>query len=170
MRGFDRLDADLYDAYGLGVPGDVEFYVQEARRAGSPVLEIGCGTGRITLPVAQAGIEVTGIDISPAMLDVARKKLGALAPETRSRVKLVEADMREFSLADRFRLIMAPYRAFLALLTVDDQKRALGRFRDHLAEGGRLILNFFDPRVDLLASRSGESRCASGEVDGVPPR
>ena len=72
-----------YDLFSTGLAGDVAFYVAQARAAGSPVLEIACGTGRITIPVAEAGCEVVGLDLSPAMLAQFRAKLLTLAPEVR---------------------------------------------------------------------------------------
>src|SRR5437667_7900348 len=96
---YDRLDAEVYDAYtSASIDGDVEFYVDEARRAGSPVLELGCGTGRILLPIAAAGIEVVGVDRAPRLLAVARHKAAALDPDVQRRIELVDADMRGFSL------------------------------------------------------------------------
>ena len=155
MEEYDRADARFYDYYSTGLPGDVRFYVEEARRAGSPVLELGCGTGRILIPIAQAGIDVVGLDCSPAMLAVARKKISELGEETRRRIELVESDMRTFWLGRRFKLVAIPYRAFLHLLTPDDQRRALERIREHLTDDGRLVLNIFDPRLDIIAGHFG---------------
>jgi len=152
---YDRQDALFYDHYSTGVPGDVEFYVAEAQRAGSPVLELGCGTGRILVPVAQAGVEIVGLDRAPSMLAVARDKVGKLPPETRRRIALIEADMRDFDLGRRFTLAMIPYRAFLHLLTVEDQLRALRRIHDHLVDGGRLVLNIFDPSLEIIVAHRG---------------
>ena len=86
--------AVYYDYVATGVEGDVPFYVEEARSAGSPVLELGCGTGRILIPMAAAGLEVVGLDASHDMLMIARNKLEVLPPEVRRRVQLVEGDMR----------------------------------------------------------------------------
>jgi SAM-dependent methyltransferase len=153
---YDRPDAELYDAYtGASIDGDVEFYVHEARRAGSPVLELGCGTGRILMPVAMAGIDVVGLDRSPSMLAVAGGKVAALEPDVRRRVALIEGDMRSFSLGQRFSLVMIPFRAFLHLLTVDDQRQTLARVRDHLAQDGHLALNIFDPDLSIIRARQG---------------
>jgi ubiquinone/menaquinone biosynthesis C-methylase UbiE len=87
----------------------VEFYVQEAINAGFPVLEIGCGTGRIMIPTAEAGISITGLDRAPSMLEIARRKISILDKDTQSRIKLVEGDMRDFSLKDKFNIISALY-------------------------------------------------------------
>ena len=153
MASYDRLDAALYDHYSPGVDGDVPFYVEEARRAGGPVLELGCGTGRILIPIAGAGIDVVGLDLSPSMLSVLRRKLADVPAEVARRVKIVEGDMRTFSLGRRFPLAIVPYRAFLHLLTTEDQLRALAVIREHLVEDGRLVLNVFDPSLPLIVER-----------------
>lgn len=155
MEEYDRQDALFYDHYATGVPGDIEFYVEEARRAGSPVLELGCGTGRILIPVAEAGVDIVGLDRSKSMLAIARDKVAKLPPETQRRIDLVLGDMRHFDLGRRFNLVMIPYRSFLHLLTPEDQRRALRCIRNHLVNGGRLVLNNFDPRLDIIVAHRG---------------
>jgi ubiquinone/menaquinone biosynthesis C-methylase UbiE len=150
---YDRLDAALYDHYQFGVDGDIAFYVEEARKAGAPVLELGCGTGRILIPIAEAGVEIVGVDRAPSMLAVAREKVGKRSADVQRRVRLVDGDMRDFVLDRRFPLIMIPYRAFLHLLTLDDQRRTLAAVHRHLADGGRLVLNVFDPSIPYIAER-----------------
>ena len=146
--------AELYDHLFTGLPGELQFYVDAARDAGSPVLELGCGTGRILFPVAEAGVKVVGLDVLPEMLAVAKGKLSELDPGARARVQLVEGDMRAFDLGRRFRLVMIPFRAFLHMLSVDDQRRCLECVRRHLTDGGLLALNVFDPRLDIIAAHS----------------
>jgi SAM-dependent methyltransferase len=155
MKEYDRTDAAFYDYYLLGLEGDVQFYVEEAQKAGSPVLEIGCGTGRILLPIAQSGISIVGLDRAPAMLAILRHKLSKLNLDAQNRVELIEGDMRDFSLGQRFNLITIPYRAFLHLLTPKAQRQALECIREHLADDGRLIFNIFDPSHELIAARLG---------------
>lgn len=155
MKEYEGIDAVFYDYCFQGLEGDVRFYLEEAQKAGSPVLEIGCGTGRILLPIAQSGVEVVGLDRSPTMLEVLRHKLNKLSPEVRNRVELVEEDMRAFSLDKQFALITIPYRAFLHLLTPKAQRQALECIREHLADDGRLIFNIFDPSHELIAARLG---------------
>ncbi len=149
---YDRLDAALYDHYQSGVDGDVAFYVDEARKAGS-ALELGCGTGRVLIPIAEAGVEIVGLDLAPSMLTAAREKVAKLPAETQRRVQLVQGDMREFALDRRVPLVTIPYRAFLHLLTVEDQRRALACIHRHLVDDGRLILNVFDPSLSYIAER-----------------
>ncbi len=155
MKQYDRLDAEFYDYYSTGIAGDVAFYVQEAQKADGPALELGCGTGRILIPIAQGGVRITGLDRSPSMLAVAKKKVSALNARTRERIRLVRGDMRDFALRTRYNLIIVPYRAFLHLLTPEDQRQALVNIRKHLADGGHLIMNNFDPRLDIIAEHTG---------------
>jgi len=145
-------NALFYDHVAAGVEGDVAFYVAEAQHGGSPVLELGCGTGRILIPTAEAGVEVVGLDASHDMLMIARSKLEVLAPDVRQRAKLVEGDMRHFAMDRAFPLITIPYRAFLHNLGVQDQLETLRRVREHLADRGRLMFNVFDPKVQNLAA------------------
>ena len=155
MNEYDELSAALYDYYSRGLDGEAEFYVEQARRFGGPALELGCGTGRILVPVAQAGVSIVGLDQSPAMLKVARGKISRLEDEILSRIELVEGDMADFSLGQRFQLIMIPYRSFLHLLTPQDELRALACIREHLFEDGRLVFNIFDPSLEIITGHSG---------------
>lgn len=150
MLEYEGAGAAFYDYFELGQPGDVRFYVEEAQRAGSPVLELGCGTGRTLIPVAQGGVDIVGVDRAESMLAIAKEHISGLSAETRERIELVHGDMRSFALEKRFNLIMLPNRSFLHLLTPEDQRQALGRIRDHLADGGRLALNVFDPRLEWI--------------------
>jgi SAM-dependent methyltransferase len=164
MSDYEETYAAYYDYRATGLEGDVPFYVEEAQRAGSPVLELGCGTGRILIPVAQAGVEVVGLDLSRPMLTIARKKIAALEAETQRRIEVVEGDMRRFSLGRRFKLAMIPYRAFLHLLTPEDERQALACIREHLTEDGRLVFNIFDPRLDIIAEHSSSFGTALKKV------
>jgi len=162
---YDRTDAGLYDSVSTGLDGDEAFYVEEAIEADGPVLEIGCGTGRIMIPIAEAGVSIVGLDRAPAMLEVARRKIAGLPADARQRVQLVEGDMRTFNLERRFPLATIPYRAFLHMMTGDDQRRALTCIRDHLTDGGRLVFNVFDPSIELMAAYmkpTGSALCHSG--------
>ena len=144
---FDQW-AEVYDSVYSYVTADIPFYIDEARGAGGSVLELGCGTGRVAIPIAQAGIEIVGLDSSPAMLEVARRKAEE-APGARG-LRLVEADMRDFSLDEVFGLVVIPFRGFLSLLSVEDQMRTLANVRAHLAPGGKLAFNIFVPDLNML--------------------
>jgi SAM-dependent methyltransferase len=130
---------------------DVAFYVEFARDAPTPVLELACGTGRVLLPSARAGAAMVGLDISGGMLDVCRTTLAADPPEVQARVTLHQGDMRDFDLGRTFALITIPFRGFQHLLTVADQQRALACVRRHLAPGGRFVFDLFNPSMPFLA-------------------
>ncbi len=127
------------DYAALRTPGgDVEFYLEEARRARGACLEFGCGSGRILGPIAEAGIEAWGVDSSEGMLAQARRRLGA-------RATLHLGDMRDIDLGRTFALVTVPFRALSHLLEADDHLRAFRNVRRHLAPGGRLVFDVFQP-------------------------
>jgi SAM-dependent methyltransferase len=131
---------------------DVDFWVEMAHESGGPVLEIGCGTGRVVLPIARAGIRITGLDLSPAMLSMCRQKLLHEPLSVRNRVQLVEGDMRRFDLDREFALVTTPFRPFQHLLSVEDQLECLQTIHRHLSSSGRLVLDLFNPSLHLLVS------------------
>lgn len=143
--------ADIYNAEHADYREDVAFFVGEARKARPPVLELGCGTGRILLDVARAGVEAWGVERNLSMLEVARRELGEMPPEVRQRVTLVQGDMSNFKLDRTFGLIYLPFREFMHLMRVPQQLAALRCIRRHLHPDGRLILNHYD--VDLTTLR-----------------
>ncbi len=124
---FWREHAPFYDLYSTGQDGDVAFYVEEAQRVASSVLEIGCGSGRVLIPVAQAGIPIVGLDRSETMLSIARQKVAELAPEVQQRIHLFAGDMLHLSLEKRFALVTIPYRGFQIDNLYGDFQRGLFR-------------------------------------------
>jgi SAM-dependent methyltransferase len=153
----------LYDAIpAYAERPDVGFYVGEVTRAGpgSTVLELGCGTGRITLPLARTGHTVVGVDASQSMLARAQENLAAEPEEVRRRVTLLEADARSFAFPDgrRCELVIAPFRVFQHFPAIEDQLRCLGTAHRCLSRGGKLAFDVFNPSyAALLRDRSGES-------------
>ena len=131
---------------------DVGFYVAEAN---SPVLELGSGTGRILLPVARAGHTIVGLDSSQQMLERARANLAQEPADVQRRVTLQQRDMHDFDLSTRFASIIAPFRVFQHLTTIDAQLRFLASVARHLAPGGRFIFDVFNPRFDMLVRHDG---------------
>lgn len=162
----------LYDAVpAYASRPDGPFYLEEAARAGdgaSPatVLELGCGTGRILLPLARRGHTVTGLEQSDTMLTRCRAKLAAEPPAVRSRVALFQGDVRDFTVAPPsaggFALVIAPFRVFQHLTSTADQLACLGAIRRHLAPGGRLVFDVFNPNYSLM------TRDRSQEVEDTP--
>jgi ubiquinone/menaquinone biosynthesis C-methylase UbiE len=147
---------DLYDLVTAPtLHGDVEWYCAKARESGGPVLELGAGTGRVTLPMAATGVPVHALDANSAMLAVLRSKMAAQPPEVQTRITVVDGDMRTFDLAERFALIVCPFRAFLHNLTEADQLACLARVRRHLTSGGRFAFNVFHPSLTFMAQHTG---------------
>lgn len=154
MNEYEGMDALWYDSH-ISLESDIDFYVEEAKKSAGEVLELGCGTGRILIPTARAGVVITGIDRSLPMLEIARRKTAELPTPVRERITLLEGDMRSFKTDHKFDLVTVPFRAFLHLLTVDDQKQALKNIHRHLDDRGRLIFNIFDPNIDIIAAHRG---------------
>lgn len=137
---------------------DVSFFVALAQETDGPVLEVGCGTGRVTIPTAREGVTITGLDVSEAMLNVCRTRLKNEAADVQARVTLVQYDMRDFNLGQQFRLVTTPFRSFQHMITVEDQLASLASMRNHLVAGGLLVLDLFNPSLPYLVdeSRLGE--------------
>lgn len=153
MDPFD-LYARFYDLDYAGFDDDLPLVQQMAARCGSPILDLGCGSGRLLLPLAAAGFDIVGVDASGAMLEVARQK--ASAQGLGSRVTLVQQDMRELNLGCRCNLAFAAINSFMHMMTADDQLAALRRVRKHLAGDGVLLLDLFNPHPDRLLDCHGQ--------------
>jgi SAM-dependent methyltransferase len=141
-----------YDAYSVyydllwgNEQVDVPFYLAMAKETGGPVCELACGTGRVLLPLARAGFEVTGIDVSQAMLDKLQAKLDKEPRDVQARVALKCADMRDYRFTQKFKLVFCAFNSFLAMITTEDQLACLRSVRDYLADDGRLVINIFAP-------------------------
>jgi SAM-dependent methyltransferase len=129
-------------------PGEIDFYralAAEARSNGGKVLELGCGTGRVAIRLAHDGVEVVGLDLSTAMLAVAREKSAGIGI-----LRWVEGDMRAFELGETFHLTIVPGHGFQNLLTPEDQRACLESARRHLAPGGLLVVHLDHQSVDWL--------------------
>ena len=144
--------AALYDLDCAPLEGyaDVDWFEGLARRTGGPILELGCGTGRIAVPLAQHGHHVVGLDRSTAMLERAEQR----AQRAKVRVRWLEGDMRTFSFEETFALIFVGFNSFL-MLTPNDRWACLARVREHLAARGRFALDVFQPDPDLIVGLDG---------------
>lgn len=141
--------------YGSSLHGDVEWYQRKAVESGGPVLELGAGTGRIAIPIAEAGVRVTALDLDAGMLDRLRQKAHTLPADVRSRLHVSHGDMRSFALDEQFALVIIPFRAFLHNITREDQLAALRRAHAHLRPEGELALNVFHPSLEYMAAHAG---------------
>jgi SAM-dependent methyltransferase len=169
-RHYDALNSDLVD--------DIAFYVEEARKAvgfvdshppaksagrvhtGNPVLELACGTGRLTIPIAQAGVEIFGLDLSRSMLERARAK----AEQAGVEISFVEGDCRAFELPRKFALIFMAFNSMQHLHDHASLTNLFSSVRKHLAPGGQFIFDVFNPKISMLA-RSPEERQPEREYD-----
>src|SRR5213592_4322659 len=144
--------AALYDLAVSPLEGgpDVEWFSALARRTGGPILELGCGTGRIAVPIAQESHHVVGLDRSQAMLERAERR----ARRANVEVRWVEGDMRAFSFDESFALIFIAANTFL-MLKPDDRWTCLARVREHLAPRGRFAIDVFQPDPNLIAGMEG---------------
>jgi SAM-dependent methyltransferase len=145
--------ARFYDPDLGDLDADLSFYEQFAARCGSPILELGCGTGRVLLPLARQGFRITGIDASAEMLQRARAKIAS--EELGERVTLAQQEMCELELEERFNMAFAALNSFAHLHTTDDQLAALAHIRRHLNPGGMLIVDMFNPDLGRLLDARG---------------
>lgn len=147
--------ARYYDLENADFTEDLPFWLAMAKQYGDPILELGCGTGRVLLALARPGYAVTGIDDSAEMLARLETKVGQSASTPALRAAAVRADMRDFTLPDRFRLAIMPFNTFMHLLTLEDQIAALTSIRRHLLPGGGLALDLANPGEVYAASEQG---------------
>ena len=152
MSLYDPI-ARLYDPWSVSVTEDVGFYVDLALRAGGPVVELGVGTGRIALPTAAAGVRVIGVDSSRGMLEVCAE--AAATAGVSHLLDLRVGDLLDPPVAEHVRLVTCPFRAFLHLLTDRERLHALGKARDLLEPGGRLVFDVFAPGPEDIAETNG---------------
>jgi SAM-dependent methyltransferase len=138
-------DAITYDLEHPRWGPEGPFYLEFARQAAGPVLELGCGTGRLTIPFAQQGIDMVGLDVAPQMLARAKAKAGDLP------IRWVEADIRTFHLETQFELIFTTGFVFHHLLNRSDQEAMLARVREHLAPEGQFVVDiWFLPPTSMV--------------------
>lgn len=162
-------DGVLYDVVCGELDYGVEFYLDLARRAGGPVLDVACGTGRVMLPMLREGLDVEGVDLFAPMLARLKEKAAAVGLEA----CVHQSAMADLQLDRRFALIMIPFNAFVHNLTTDDQLATLTRCREHLQPGGLLAFDGFFPGSALVTAVDGK-REFEGEVahpeSGLPVR
>ncbi|MFC1932916.1 class I SAM-dependent DNA methyltransferase [Chloroflexota bacterium] len=138
--------AEFYDlVYEGRRPKDVGFFIGYSKKAKGRTLELGCGTGRVLIPTAQAGYEITGLDISPYMLRKCQEKLATQPKEVQQRVRLIQGNMTDFATGETYALVTIPFRPFQHLISVEEQKACLNCVNRHLVPGGLLVFDVFHP-------------------------
>ncbi|HET9955937.1 MAG TPA: class I SAM-dependent methyltransferase [Polyangiaceae bacterium] len=135
-----RLLTELYELTHRGHPGDEAFYVNACRGA-RHVLELGCGTGRLLVPLAKVARRVTGLELEPSMLQAAERKLEFQTASVRRRVDLCRGDMARIALGKRFDRIVLPYNALYCLLSRRGVRDCFRGVREHLADGGEFLFD-----------------------------
>jgi SAM-dependent methyltransferase len=154
--------APLYDYFQKGVSGDVEFYLDYFENFKGKILEIGAGTGRITIPLLKQGLNITALDIAPKMLEILKAK----ADKENLSVKTVCADMRKFKLAEKFDAVIITFRTFQHMYSVKDQLNALKTIRGHLKPSGILIFDVYNPSLKYIAK--GDWQWHKDEIIKLP--
>lgn len=134
-------DGGHYDAFNQPTQDDFKFYLAEARKARGPVLELACGTGRLTIPLAKKGLEIIGLDLAAPMLETARAKAAAAGVK----INFLRGDARKFSLGKKFKLIFMAFNSLQHLGKAEDLRGLFACVAAHLAPGGRFIFDVFNP-------------------------
>ncbi len=160
-------DGTHYDLMFPHNEAGIRFWIEEAISSSGNVLELACGTGAISIPMARAGCEVTGIDLSPEMLKEARRKSEAEG----LKVRWVEGDMRQFELGQKFALIILAANTICHLLDLTSIESCFRCVRQHLKMGGRFIVSVFVPSQALLKRKCDDpepfAKYASPDGDGM---
>jgi SAM-dependent methyltransferase len=146
-------DAQRYDlVMGEFASGDqLNFYRRQVSHYGEPVLELASGSGRFTIPLAREGVNITGMDISEDMLDLAKSK----ASKERINIRFLQGDMRSFDLGEKFKFIFVPAQSLSHLHRREEVEDCLSCIRQHLADEGRLLIELFNSSVSMLAREPG---------------
>jgi SAM-dependent methyltransferase len=150
VSAYDPI-ARLYDPWSRSVTEDVPFYLEEARRSGGPVLELGVGTGRIAVPIASDGIRVIGVDSSPGMLAVCAERAALAGAE----IDLRLGDLRDPPVDEHVPLVICPFRSLLHMEADDDRRRALRAVKRLLDSGGRFVFDVFAPSQEDIVETNG---------------
>jgi SAM-dependent methyltransferase len=145
--------AEVYDPWSRSVVEDVAFYVDEARRARPPIVELGVGTGRIAVPIAAEGLSVIGVDSSAGMLEVCRRRADVAGVADRLDLRL--GDLRRPPVAKPVELVICPFRSFLHLEEEADRRAGLESAYALLVPGGRLVFDVFAPGADDIEQTHG---------------
>ncbi len=145
---------DCFDLYSDGrhydlktdFKDDIPFYLHQIDKYGDPVLELMCGTGRLTIPIAEKGVNIVGVDVSDPMLQQAKSKAAAKGLD----IQWVKADVRNFKLDKKFQVVFIPINSITHLHDLESFETCFRCIREHLAPDGRFVIDVFTPRLDIL--------------------
>ena len=152
---FERW-SEIYDQVYADVLEDIDFYLRQSKLANGPILELGCGTGRITMPILDEGFDITGLDSSISMIQVLRNK--ALVNNKSTTGIFVIGDMVQVGklFARKFKLVIVPYRGFQSLLTISEQEQCLIQLGNILDQEHKVIINLFTPSSQIFDQDPGK--------------
>ena len=150
MNQFDQL-ASMYDLDMTDKTAGISMYLDYANVQGSPVLQLGCGVGRLLLPIASEGIDIYGVDSSEPMLEFVRSEMDMGPDDVKERITLIEHELPEFQQDMKFNLILIAFNSFLNLLTRKDQQQTLVNVNNMLTDDGLLIIDILTPKHGDLA-------------------
>lgn len=151
-------DGAWYDAEYVHIRGDIPYYQQVAADTSGRVLELACGTGRLTIPMAEVGAEVHGIDCAPGMIAHARAKRSALGQYDRERLQFDAADMRTFRGDSPYGAVVLAFNTLMHMVEDDDLLATLETARRNIAMGGLFHLDLHSPYPELWANRDPRGR------------
>ncbi len=145
-------DAQRYDLFeGDIAAGDfLDFYVRQIERYGAPVLELACGSGRLTIPLTEKGFDLKGLDISDEMLALAKEK----AERRNIKLDIEKGDMTDFDLGKKFKLIFVPAQSLSHLYTLEQIEKCFACVKEHLTDDGRFLIELFNPSLEILLERN----------------
>lgn len=139
-------DGRYYDIQHRNFKSDIPFYLDQARKYGDPILELACGTGRLTIPIAKEGYNIAGLDVSEGMLEKAKEN----ARKKKLAIEWIKNDVRTFKLNKKFKLIIFPFNSIAHLHDLDSIDSCFTTVRKHLKTDGRFIVDMFNPKLSIL--------------------
>ncbi len=140
----------FYDSVNNDYLDDLDFYMEQCKQVSGMVLELCCGTGRLTIPLAQTGVHIEGLDISSSMLDNAKRK----AKEKNLNINFYNQDMINFSLPHKYSLIILPFNSMQCIYSIEKVESLFTNIRKHLLPNGRFIFDVYNPSIELMVERS----------------
>ena len=153
MNTYDTI-APFYDVEHVHFREDLDMYQNFAESSGGPILELACGSGRVLLPLAQAGYEVVGVDTSAPMLALAQQRVEEMGSSLRC--ELIQQDMVTMRLGRKFRMAFVALGSFAHLISRKEQQQALATIRTHLSTGGLFLLDISNADARYMEDLSGQ--------------